>query len=72
MFFISDNGKSQTAKFCGQVIKSLWGMPWRLEAMKDVVACDKLRLGGKHPIDPQISEWGNPAGVMSSHLYMNK
>ena len=25
-------------------------MPWQLEAMKDVVACDKLRRGGKQPL----------------------
>ena len=25
-------------------------MPWQLEAMKDVVACDKLRGGGKQPL----------------------
>ena len=35
-------------------------MPWQPEAMKDVVACDKLRLGGKQLFDPEISEWGNP------------
>ena len=23
--------------------KCMWWMPWRLQAMKDVVACDKLR-----------------------------
>ena len=36
-------------------------MPWQQEAMKDVVACDKLRRVGKQTFDPQISEWGNPA-----------
>ena len=25
-------------------------MPWHLEAMKDVLICDKLRLGGKWPV----------------------
>ncbi len=30
-------------KLYGQVIKSIWWMPWRREAMKDVASCDKLR-----------------------------
>jgi len=25
----------------------MWWMPWRLQAMKDVIACDKLRGAGK-------------------------
>ncbi len=29
--------------FCGQAIKGKRWMPWRQEAMKDVVSCDKLR-----------------------------
>ena len=28
---------------CKKVIKGVWGMPRLLEAMKDVVSCDKLR-----------------------------
>ena len=31
----------------GQVTKRTRWMPWQPEAMKDVVACDKLRGGGK-------------------------
>ena len=31
----------------GQATKCMWWMPWRLQAMKDVIACDKLRLAGK-------------------------
>ena len=27
----------------GQAEKRIWWMPWQLEAMKDVVACDKSR-----------------------------
>src|SRR5438128_9392912 len=27
----------------GQATKGTWWMPWRQEAMKDVVSCDKLR-----------------------------
>ena len=41
------------------LIKGIWRMPWYKKTMKDVAACDKLRLGGKQP-HPQISEWGNP------------
>ena len=46
-----------------QANKRIRWMPRQLEAMKDVVACDKLRLGGKQPFDPEISEWGNPPVV---------
>ena len=28
---------------CKKVNKSVWGMPWLLEATKDVVSCEKLR-----------------------------
>ena len=31
----------------GQVNKRIWWMPWRQKAMKDVVACEKLRGAGK-------------------------
>ena len=31
----------------GQVIKCVRWMPWRQEAMKDVIACEKLRGAGK-------------------------
>jgi len=30
----------------GEVTKSIRGMPWRWKAKKDVVTCDKLRVGG--------------------------
>ena len=43
-----------------KVIKSAGRMPRLLEAMKDVISCDKLR-GGAISFDPKISEWGNPA-----------
>ena len=32
----------------GQVNKRIWWMPRRQKAMKDVVACEKLRGAGKH------------------------
>jgi hypothetical protein len=34
----------------GQVNKRTWWMPWRQKAMKDVVACDKLRGAGKYAL----------------------
>jgi hypothetical protein len=34
----------------GQVNKRIWRMPWQLEAMKDVGACDKLWEGGNQPV----------------------
>ena len=30
--------------------KCMWWMPWRLQAMKDVVACEKLRGAGKRAL----------------------
>ena len=41
-------------------------MPWRQEAMKDVVNCEKL-WGVETGVDPEISEWGNPTGVISCY-----
>ena len=29
-------------------IKGVWRMPWHSEAMKDVIRCDKPRLGAKN------------------------
>ena len=34
----------------GQVNKRIRWMPWRQEAMKDVVACEKLRGAGKQAL----------------------
>ena len=41
-------------------------MPRRQKAMKDAVNCEKLR-GVETGVDPEMSEWGNPAGVISCH-----
>ncbi len=38
--------------------------------MKDVVSCDKPRLAAAS-VYPGMSEWGNPAGVMSRHPLLN-
>ena len=40
-------GKNYVKVF-GQVIKGIWWMPWYGKAMKDVVSCDKLRLGANN------------------------
>ena len=32
-----------------KVTKSVRGMPWLSEAMKDVISCDKLRGGANNP-----------------------
>ena len=37
--------KDISVEVFGQVIKGIWWMPWYGKAMKDVVSCDKLRLG---------------------------
>jgi hypothetical protein len=37
-------------------------MPWRQEARKDAVSCEKPRRAATR-VDPWVSEWGNPAGV---------
>ena len=41
-------------------------MPWYQLAMKDVISCEKLR-GAAYSVDPEMSEWGNPARVMFGH-----
>ncbi len=38
-------------------------MPWQLEAMKDVGACEKRGGVGKQTLYPTMSEWGNPPSV---------
>jgi hypothetical protein len=32
--------------------------------------CEKLRRTGRGE-DPEMSEWGNPVGVMPHHLHLN-
>ena len=34
----------------GQANKGIWWMPWRQEAMKDVVSCDKFRGAAKQAL----------------------
>ena len=48
-------------KLYDQANKRVRWMPRQLEAMKDVVVCDKLGGADKQALYPEISEWGNPA-----------
>ncbi|CDW90691.1 UNKNOWN [Stylonychia lemnae] len=41
----------------GQVTKCTWWMPWRYQAMKDVVACEKLRGAGKQALIRRQQTW---------------
>ena len=51
-----------------QANKRIRWMPRRQEAMKDVVACDKLRGAGKQAFYPEMSEWGNPSRLRDIHI----
>ena len=44
---VLDDASWEASKLYGQVTKCMWWMPWRLQATKDVIACDKLRGAGK-------------------------
>ena len=44
------NGGSQDSQLWSQATKCMWWMPWRLQAMKDVAACEKLRGAGKRAL----------------------
>ncbi len=41
---------NQWLELYGQATKCTRRMPWQLEAMKDVGACDKVRGAGKHAL----------------------
>ncbi len=62
-------GVKQSFKLYGQANKRIRWMPRQLEAMKDVVACDKLGGAGKQALYPEMSEWGNPA--LRGYLHLN-
>ena len=66
---LSNNGVKQSFKLYGQANKRIRWMPRQLEAMKDVVACDKLGGAGKQALYPEMSEWGNPA--LRGYLHLN-
>ena len=44
--------RSETLGLYGQAFKRTGWMPRQLEAMKDVVACEKTGGGGKRPVIP--------------------
>ena len=54
-----------------QVIKCMWWMPWQSEAMKDVIACEKLRGGGKYPVIRRCLN-GEPDGLSGRYHKRNK
>ena len=54
----------------GQATKSARWIPRRQQPMKDAITCEKPReavIG----YDPWVSEWGNPARVMSGDGSLN-
>ena len=66
---LKEIGDKQSFKLYGQANKRIRWMPRQLEAMKDVVACDKLGGAGKQALYPEMSEWGNPA--LRGYLHLN-
>ena len=53
--------------FKKKVRKGVWWMPRLTEAMKDVISCDKLRVGANKPLIRRISEWGQPGRLKDGH-----
>ena len=53
-----------------QANKRIWWMPRQLEAMKDVVACDKLRGVGKQTLLPGDFRMGKP-NALARYLHLN-
>ena len=66
---VCDVDSNECAQVYGQANKRTWWMPRQLEAMKDVVVCDKLGGADKQALYPEMSEWGNPA--RKGHLHLN-
>jgi hypothetical protein len=54
LYRLLSHGRQEYLKEClrlyGQATKRIWWMPWRQQAMKDVVACDKPRGAGKQAL----------------------
>ena len=46
-------------------------MPWQSEAMKDVVACEKCRGGGKQPLIRQSLNGETHRGLMPLYHTLN-
>ncbi len=59
-------------KIFGQVTKGTWGMPWHEEAMKDVVSCDKLRVGANNRRSGDFRmgqpDTGNAVSLLAEHI----
>ena len=49
-----------------KVNKSVWWMPWLSEAMKDVVSCDKLRVGANNLLSGDF-RMGQPTGLKAQY-----
>ena len=49
-FWCSTKVPGECLRLYGQATKRIWWMPWRQQAMKDVVACDKPRGAGKQAL----------------------
>src|SRR4051812_11827856 len=47
---IVDRKETEDSQLWSQATKCMWWMPWRLQAMKDVAACEKLRGAGKRAL----------------------
>ena len=54
----------------GQVTKRIRWMPWQLEAMKDVVVCDKPRGADKQALIRGFPN-GATRPLFGGHLYLN-
>jgi hypothetical protein len=53
--------------YYGQAIKGYWWMPWHQQAKKDAKPAKSFGELEKS-IDPEISEWGNPARLIAGDL----
>ena len=46
---LTGKASHRASELFGQATKSVWWMPWRQKAMKDVISCDKLRRAANRP-----------------------
>ena len=60
--------KFKVQSYLAKVIKREWRMPWLTEAMKDVISCDKPRLGANDPW-PADFRMGQPNYLKGNYLY---
>ena len=52
----------EQATSCEKVIKGAWRMPWLTEAMKDVISCEKWRVGANIPWSVNL-RMGQPSSL---------